>query len=241
MKKKFGAFGAGHFSLEILVGGRPGTTIFQNPGGGGSHTRIGPGRPPGAWRPWPGHAWEAKGSNTFGYLADRWPANGGGEAATSRSECWHFNRNDRRYDPPCSSANAVRSRPPREGCPKPRYIFCSHMAVWTMPITKTRLVYGNGAACARSRKGSFYGCTALQTTLTTRTPYKPSQELDNFANERTFERQQASRTEPAARGQPASPTPGKRKWTHGAEAVGQGTYLLGEPAHHVEGAEEAKN
>ena len=53
MKKNFGAFGAGHFSLETLVGGRPGTTIFQNPGGGGgglgggSHTRTGPGRPPG--------------------------------------------------------------------------------------------------------------------------------------------------------------------------------------------------
>ena len=35
MKKKFGAFGAKQFSLETLVGGRPGTTIFQNPGGGG--------------------------------------------------------------------------------------------------------------------------------------------------------------------------------------------------------------
>ena len=35
MKKKIGAFGAGQFSLETLVGGRPGTTIFQNPGGGG--------------------------------------------------------------------------------------------------------------------------------------------------------------------------------------------------------------
>ena len=35
MKKIFGAFGAGQFSLETLVGGRPGTTIFQNPGGGG--------------------------------------------------------------------------------------------------------------------------------------------------------------------------------------------------------------
>ena len=54
MKNKFGAFGAGQFSLETLVGGRPGTTIFQNPGGGGgggggwggSHTRTGPGRPP---------------------------------------------------------------------------------------------------------------------------------------------------------------------------------------------------
>ena len=34
-KKKFGAFGAGQFSLGILVEGRPGTTIFQNPGGGG--------------------------------------------------------------------------------------------------------------------------------------------------------------------------------------------------------------
>ena len=51
MKKKFGAFGAGQFSLGTLVGGQPGTTIFQNPGGGGgwgvSHTRTGPGRPPG--------------------------------------------------------------------------------------------------------------------------------------------------------------------------------------------------
>ena len=52
MKKKFGAFGAGQFSLGTLVGGQPGTTIFQNPGGGGgggwgvSHTRTGPGRPP---------------------------------------------------------------------------------------------------------------------------------------------------------------------------------------------------
>ena len=35
MKKNFGAFGTGQFSLETLVGGRPGTTIFQNPGGGG--------------------------------------------------------------------------------------------------------------------------------------------------------------------------------------------------------------
>ena len=35
MKKNFGAFGAKQFSLETLVGGRPGTTIFQNPGGGG--------------------------------------------------------------------------------------------------------------------------------------------------------------------------------------------------------------
>ena len=34
-EKKFGAFGAGQFSLGTLVGGRPGTTIFQNPGGGG--------------------------------------------------------------------------------------------------------------------------------------------------------------------------------------------------------------
>ena len=53
MKKKIGAFGAGQFSLGTLVGGRPGTTIFQNPGGGGgawgvSHTRTGPGRPPGS-------------------------------------------------------------------------------------------------------------------------------------------------------------------------------------------------
>ena len=35
MKKKIGAFGAGQFSLGTLVKGRPGTTIFQNPGGGG--------------------------------------------------------------------------------------------------------------------------------------------------------------------------------------------------------------
>ena len=51
MKKKIGAFGARQFSLGTLVGGRPGTTIFQNPEGGGgdwgvSHTRTGPGRPP---------------------------------------------------------------------------------------------------------------------------------------------------------------------------------------------------
>ena len=51
MKKKNGAFGAGQFSLGTLAGGRPGTTIFQNPGGGEggwgvSHTRTGPGRPP---------------------------------------------------------------------------------------------------------------------------------------------------------------------------------------------------
>ena len=57
MKKKFGAFGAGQFSLETLVGGRPGTTIFQNPWGGGGGLgggRIqgpGPAAPPraGAW------------------------------------------------------------------------------------------------------------------------------------------------------------------------------------------------
>ena len=35
MRKKIGAFGAGQFSLGTLAGGRPGTTIFQNPGGGG--------------------------------------------------------------------------------------------------------------------------------------------------------------------------------------------------------------
>ena len=35
MGKKNGAFGAGQFSLGTLAGGRPGTTIFQNPGGGG--------------------------------------------------------------------------------------------------------------------------------------------------------------------------------------------------------------
>ena len=54
MKKKIGTFGARQFSLGTLVGGQPGTTIFQNPGGGEggggwgvSHTRTGPGRPPG--------------------------------------------------------------------------------------------------------------------------------------------------------------------------------------------------
>ena len=51
MKENFGAFGAGQFSLETLVGGRPGTTIFQNPGGGGGlgGVRIqgpGPAAPP---------------------------------------------------------------------------------------------------------------------------------------------------------------------------------------------------
>ena len=53
MKKNFRAFGTRQFSLETLVGGRPGTTIFQNPGGGegggglgGSHARTGPGHPP---------------------------------------------------------------------------------------------------------------------------------------------------------------------------------------------------
>ena len=57
MKKKIGAFGAGQFSLGTLAGGRPGPTIFQNPGGGGgggwgvSYTRTGPGRPP----PWVQH------------------------------------------------------------------------------------------------------------------------------------------------------------------------------------------
>ena len=35
MKKKNGAFGAGQFSLGTLAGGRPGTTIFRNRGGGG--------------------------------------------------------------------------------------------------------------------------------------------------------------------------------------------------------------
>ena len=35
MEKKIGAFGAGQFSLGTLVEGRPGTTSFQNPGGGG--------------------------------------------------------------------------------------------------------------------------------------------------------------------------------------------------------------
>ena len=55
MKKKIGAFGTGQFSLGTLVEGRPGTTIFQNPGGGrggggaggGSHTRTRPSCPPG--------------------------------------------------------------------------------------------------------------------------------------------------------------------------------------------------
>ena len=53
MKKKIGAFGAGQFSLGTLVEGRPGTTIFQNPGGGGGGAgggRIqgpGPAAPPG--------------------------------------------------------------------------------------------------------------------------------------------------------------------------------------------------
>ena len=51
MKKKIGAFGAGQFSLGTLAGGRPGTTIFQNPGGGGAGgCRIqgpGPAAPPG--------------------------------------------------------------------------------------------------------------------------------------------------------------------------------------------------
>ena len=35
MKKKIGAFGARQFSPGTLVEGRPGTTIFRNPGGGG--------------------------------------------------------------------------------------------------------------------------------------------------------------------------------------------------------------
>ena len=34
-KLRGGGAGAGQFSLETLVGGRPGTAIFQNPGGGG--------------------------------------------------------------------------------------------------------------------------------------------------------------------------------------------------------------
>ena len=41
MKKKIGAFGAGQFSLGTLAGGRPGTTIFQNPGGGGGGGGLG--------------------------------------------------------------------------------------------------------------------------------------------------------------------------------------------------------
>ena len=64
MKKKIGAFGAGQFSLGTLVEGRPGTTIFQNPGGGegggggwgGSHTRTRPGCPPGPEMPSDGTA-----------------------------------------------------------------------------------------------------------------------------------------------------------------------------------------
>ena len=44
MKNKFGAFGARQFSLETLVGGRPGTTIFQNPGGEGGGGGAGGGR-----------------------------------------------------------------------------------------------------------------------------------------------------------------------------------------------------
>ena len=68
MKKKFGAFGARQFSLDTLVGGRPGTTIFQNPGGGGggggggwggSHTRTGPARPP-VGQQCPLRLWEIK-------------------------------------------------------------------------------------------------------------------------------------------------------------------------------------
>ena len=52
MEKKIGAFGAGQFSLGTLAGGRPGTTIFQNPrggGGGAGGCRIqgpGPAAPP---------------------------------------------------------------------------------------------------------------------------------------------------------------------------------------------------
>ena len=46
MKNKFGAFGARPFSLETLVGGRPGTTIFQNPGGGGGVAYKDRARPP---------------------------------------------------------------------------------------------------------------------------------------------------------------------------------------------------
>ena len=53
MKKKIGAFSAGQFSLGTLVEGRPGTTIFQNPGGGGGAGggrihRPGPAAPPGS-------------------------------------------------------------------------------------------------------------------------------------------------------------------------------------------------
>ena len=56
-KKKNGAFGAGQFSLGTLAGGRPGTTIFQNPEGGGGGGGGGAGgvaykdraRPPPPW------------------------------------------------------------------------------------------------------------------------------------------------------------------------------------------------
>ena len=40
MKKKIGAFGTGQFSLGTLVGGRPGTTIFQNPGHEATETGL---------------------------------------------------------------------------------------------------------------------------------------------------------------------------------------------------------
>ena len=67
MKKKIGAFGAGQFSLGTLVEGQPGTTIFQNPGGGvglgwvGSRPRLvayprsaAPSLPDPTGRPYPG-------------------------------------------------------------------------------------------------------------------------------------------------------------------------------------------
>ena len=52
MKKKIGAFGARQFSLGTLVGGQPGTTIFQNPGGQGGWGGVAykdPARPPPPW------------------------------------------------------------------------------------------------------------------------------------------------------------------------------------------------
>ena len=54
MKKKIGAFGARQFSLGTLAGGRPGTTIFQNPGGGGGLGGVAykdRARPPPPWLP----------------------------------------------------------------------------------------------------------------------------------------------------------------------------------------------
>ena len=66
-EKKIGAFGAGQFSLGTLVGGRPGTAIFQNPGGGGDRIQ-GPGPPPPP--PWPSRR------SSSGGLAREHPAAG---------------------------------------------------------------------------------------------------------------------------------------------------------------------